>query len=180
MQVAQALDLLGRQLFRRKILEIRVAAEDLVATFAGKQNFDPFFTGALRDQIVGNRASYQRRIEGLEAIDDLRQGVENLSQVDDQLLVIGADVLGHRAGVADVAAFAHAHRKRLQSGLLAELLFVESARQIGDHAAVHTSAEQCGRWAEKINAVVDTAFDDVSDVFNDLRKLGIRDFRRLG
>ena len=73
----------------RGLVEVKVAAEDLVAALAGEHHLDAHGLDLARQQVHGRRGADRGDVEALEVVDDVRQGVEAFLDGEVDLVVVG-------------------------------------------------------------------------------------------
>ena len=120
MQKTNALHLLGEQLPSRVMSKIFVSAKHLITTLTREQYLKALLFGIPGDEIVGNSASHQGRIKGLQIVNDLWQCLEYLFEAHNEFVVFGVNVAGNEASAADIFALPHPYGKGFQSGTQSE------------------------------------------------------------
>src|SRR5690606_6826265 len=87
-------------------VEVLVPGEQLVRALAHQHDLD-VTAGQPGHEVVGHRAVDEGGVERLEHLDHLRDAVDRVRRGVDQLVVVGAEVLGDGPGGGDVAAAGH-------------------------------------------------------------------------
>ena len=134
-QLADALLALGLECGGgRRVVGVLVA-EQLIGDLAGQQHADVgVLVDVLTDQIDAHRRADGGNIPGAEHGDDLFQRVQHDVAVDDDLGVVGVQVVGHLLGVFQVnGVLTHADSERADR--LAQLL----GRDRADQARIKTA-----------------------------------------
>ena len=94
-EVLHAADrLLVELALRRRIVEVEVTTEDLVATLAAEHHLDAHGLDLPRQEEHGRRRADGGHVVGLEVVDDVRQGVETVLDGEGHDVVLGAEELG--------------------------------------------------------------------------------------
>ena len=79
-------------------VEVQVAAEDLVGAFARQHHLDPQGADAARHQVHRRGGAHRGHVEGLQVMDHLGERVESFLHGELELVMDGADVVGHQPG----------------------------------------------------------------------------------
>ncbi len=82
----------------RRFVEVEVAAEQLVGAFAREHHLDAHGLDVTGHQIHGGGGADGGDVIGLEVIDDVPQGIQAFLHGEVDLVVDGAQVIGHLAG----------------------------------------------------------------------------------
>src|SRR5215212_2837120 len=98
--------------FGAEVLQVLVAGEDLVCALAGQDDLD-VPGGELGEYVIGNGATYQRRVEVLDGPDYLRQHPERVFGRIDALVVLGTKVLRNGTGSQQVGRIREADSEGL-------------------------------------------------------------------
>ena len=93
-----------------RLVEVEVAREDLVRALPAQHHLAARGLEPPGQQEHGGGGAHGRDVEGLEVVDDVRDGVEALLGGEGEAVVAGADVLGHllRSGYVRAALEADA------------------------------------------------------------------------
>ena len=81
-----------------RLVEVQVAAEHLVRALAGEHHLDAHGPDAARHQVHRRRRADGGDVVGLQVVDHVGQRVQPFLHGEVELVVHGADVLGHLAG----------------------------------------------------------------------------------
>ena len=96
-------------------VEVQVAAEHLVGPFARQHHLDPQGADATGHQVHGRGRAHGGHVEGLQVMDDVRQRVESFLHREVELVVDGADVVGHEPGAGHVRRAFQADTERVET-----------------------------------------------------------------
>ena len=97
-------------------VEVKVAAEDLVRPFAGKDHLDAEGADAAGHQVHGGGGAHGGDVEGLKVVDDVGEGVESLLDGEVELVVDGADVVGDELGGGQVRRALQTDAEGMEAG----------------------------------------------------------------
>ena len=175
-QLADALLALGLECGGgRRVVGVLVA-EQLIGDLAGQQHADVgVLVDVLTDQIHAHRRADGSNIPGAEHGDDLFQRVQHDVAVDDDLGVVGVQVVGHLLGVFQVnGVLTHADSERADR--LAQLL----GRNRADQARIKTARQQEANRRVGVKALVYTGNQLFADVRQNLGQLVLAVGGRIG
>jgi hypothetical protein len=139
---------LAHQLFverarRRRLVEVEVAAEDLVGAFSGEHHLDAGRADAAGHEDHRRRGAHGRRVERLDVPDHVAESVQTLLHRELESVVDRADALGGALGRHQVGRARKPDRERVQTrppGALAvprlDPLPGEASGQRTDHGRV--------------------------------------------
>ena len=175
-QLADALLALGLECGGgRRVVGVLVA-EQLIGDLAGQQHADVgVLVDVLADQIHAHRRADGGNIPGAEHGDDPLQRVQHDVAVDDDLGVVGVQVVGHLLGVFQVnGVLTHADSERADR--LAQLL----GRNRADQARIKTARQQEAYRRVGVKALVYTGNQLFADVRQNLGQLVLAVGGRIG
>ena len=99
-----------------RLVEVEVATEQLVGAFAGEHHLDPHRLDVAGHQVHGRGGADGGDVIGLEVIDDIPQGIQTLLHGEVDLVVNGAEVIGHLAGGGEIRRAFQADGEGVQLG----------------------------------------------------------------
>jgi hypothetical protein len=97
------------------LVEVEVAAEDLVAAFAGEHHLHAHRLDPSREQVHRRRCADGGDVVGFDVADDFRQRVEAFGEGVFEAVVHGADRFGGDRGGGEVGRTFQADRERVQA-----------------------------------------------------------------
>ena len=131
------------------LVEVEVAAEQLVGAFAGEHHLDPHRLDVAGHQIHGRGGADGGDVIGLEVIDDVPQGIQPFLHGEVDLVVDGAEVIGHLAGGSEIRRPFQADGEGVQLGppgfALAIVFHPAGGIELGDggdDGRIQTTGEQ--------------------------------------
>mmetsp|Transcript_118441 Transcript_118441/g.330400 ORF Transcript_118441/g.330400 Transcript_118441/m.330400 type:complete len:238 (-) Transcript_118441:799-1512(-) len=105
----------------RCFVEVKVAAKDLIGTLPAEHHLDARCLDSPRHEVHGCGSAHGCHVEALEVVDDIGQGIDALLRRESELVVHGAQVLGHFAGRLQVRARLQADAEGMQLGPISRL-----------------------------------------------------------
>ena len=99
-----------------RLVKIEVAAEDLVGALAREHHLDAHRTDDAGQEIHRRGGAHGGDVVGLDEIDHIAQGVKALLHRVVDLMVYGADMLRHHAGLGQIGRTLQADGKGMQAG----------------------------------------------------------------
>mmetsp|Transcript_23956 Transcript_23956/g.68591 ORF Transcript_23956/g.68591 Transcript_23956/m.68591 type:complete len:392 (-) Transcript_23956:92-1267(-) len=125
MELLHLSDVLLVELLRvRCLVEVQVAAEDLVGALPAQNHLHARRLDAPRHEVHGRGRADGRDVEALQVVDDVLQSVDALLRRERVLVVHGVEVLGHLAGRREVRTGLQADAERVQLGPVGRLAAV--------------------------------------------------------
>lgn len=98
----------------RRLMEVEVAAEHFVRTFAGKHHFDAHGFNFPRHQVHRRRGANSGHIVGFDVIDNVADGIQPFLDGKVNFVVHGAEVVGHLLRRFQVRRAFQTDRERVQ------------------------------------------------------------------
>ncbi len=132
-----------------RLVEVEVATEQLVGTFAGEHHLDPHRLDVAGHQIHRGGGADGGDVIGLEVIDDVAQSIQTLLHGEVDLVVDGAEVISHLAGGGEIRRPFQTDGEgvQLRPPGFALAIVLDAARRIelgdgGDNGRVQPAGEQ--------------------------------------
>ncbi len=98
----------------RRLMEVEVAAEHFVRTFAGKHHFDAHGFNFPRHQVHRRRSANSGHIVGFDVIDNVADGIQPFLDGKVNFVVHSAEVVGHLLRRFQVRRAFQTDRERVQ------------------------------------------------------------------
>ena len=100
----------------RRLVEVEVAAEDLVGTLATEHHLDTHGLDDAGQQIHGGRGADGGDIVSLDEVDDIADGIEALLDGIVDFVMDGTDMIGHETGLGQIGGALQTHGKGVETG----------------------------------------------------------------
>ena len=100
---------------RGSLVEVEVAAKDLVGTLAGEHHLDAHRLDDTRQQVHGGGGTHGGDIVSLDEVYDIADGIEAFLDGIVDLMVHGADIVGHQPCLGQVWGPLEAYGKRVEA-----------------------------------------------------------------